>query len=877
MTVLNDSQPHVDGLVERERELATLEATFAEVSSGHGRVVLVTAEAGGGKTALIDRFCARRAGAARVLRGACDALFTPRPLGPIHDVAEDLRPELREKLLGEAIPYQVAAALIDDLHGNQPTVLVVEDLHWADEATLDVLKLVARRIVGEHALIVLSYRDDALDARHPVRVMLGELTSAVPLARVALEPLSPEAVALLAQRYDVDAADLHRVTGGNPFFVTEVLASGNDSIPPTVRDAVLARAARLTEGARALLGAVAIVPQRTELWLLEELNGGLGTLDECIGSGMLVAEPDAISFRHELARLAIEEALLPHQRHLFHQAALRALVGHPSTAEDFARLAHHAEAAGETDAVLRFAPAAGERAAALGAHREAAAQFARALRLREHLPLALRAELSARRAHECYMTSQIEEAVAAQREALECRRELGDLRDEGDALRSLSRFLFFAGRPDEGEPMALQAVELLERLTPGRELALAYGNVSQRQTIVEDWEAAVAWGTRALELAERLGDTEARVCALTNLAVVATSADLQDGRRKLEEALVVAQRDGLEDDVGRALLLLVVWPLRQRRFDLVNDALEQGLRYCAERGLETWALYLLGCRARMEVMVGRWDGAAASADAVLRDPRSAFLARCWAMAALGLLRARRGDPQSSALLEEVHGLAEPTRQLLTIAAVAAARAELAWLTGDHARVSRVTDAALELALDRRAPWDAGELACWRWRAGLRDDLPADALAEPYRLSLAGEWAAAAEQWRRLDCPYEAALALVDADEEAPLRQALAELQQLDAWPAVAIVSRRLRELGVRDIQRGPRQSTRANAAGLTARENEILTLVAEGLRNSEIADRLFLSRRTVDNHVSAILRKLDAGNRVEAAAKAATLGLTQSK
>src|SRR5262249_12846797 len=170
-----------------------------------------------------------------------------------------------------------------------------------------------------------------------------------------------------------------------------------------------------------------------------------------------------------------------------------------------------------------------------------------------------------------------------------------------------------------------------------------------------------------------------------------------------------------------------------------------------------------------------------------------------------------------------------------------ARAELAWLTGDHAAVGRVTDAALELALDRRAPWEAGELACWRRRAGLRDDLPADAVAEPYRLSLGGEWAAAAEQWRQLDCPYEAALALADGDEEAPLRQALADLQQLDARPAVAIVSRRLRELGVRDIQRGPRPSTRANAAGLTARENEILTLVAEGLSNIEIADRLFLS------------------------------------
>jgi DNA-binding CsgD family transcriptional regulator len=474
------------------------------------------------------------------------------------------------------------------------------------------------------------------------------------------------------------------------------------------------------------------------------------------------------------------------------------------------------------------------------------------------------------------MTSELEEAIAAQEEALECRRQLADIRGEGDALRSLSDLLFAAGRTDEGERMALEAVELLERLTPGRELALAYNNVSQRQTLVEDWEAAEAWGTRALELAERLDDTEARVFALTNLAVVATSADLQDGRRKLEEVLVLAQRDGLEDEVGRAQLLLVVWPLRQRRFDLVNDALEQGLRYCAERGLESRALYLLGCRARMEVMLGRWDAAAASSDAVLRDPRSAFLPRCWAMLALGLLRARRGDPQASALLEEVHRLAEPAGPPLTIGAAAAARAELAWLTADHAGVGRVTDAALKLALDRRAPWEAGELACWRWRAGLRDELPADVVAEPYGLSIAGDWAAAAEQWQSLGCRYEAALALADADEVEPLRRALEELQRLEAGPAAAIVARRLRKLGARNIPRGPRPSTRESAGGLTARETEILTLVAKGLRNGDIAQQLFLSQRTVDNHVSSILRKLGAENRVEAAAKAAALGLDRT-
>jgi len=419
-------------LVERERELAQLEAAFAEAVEGRGNVVLVTAEAGGGKSALIERFCSVRALRARVVRGACDALFTPRPLGPIHDFAEDLGPELRETILGEPIPYQVAAAVIDLLRGREATVLVVEDLHWADEATLDVLKLVARRIAGERVLIVSSYRDDALDARHPVRVVLGDLASAVPLTRVALEPLSPEAVAVLAQPYDVDGSGLYRTTSGNPFFVTEVLASGSDSLPPTVRDAVLARAARLTDAARAVLDAVAIDPSPTDVWLLDAVASEHATaLEECLASGMLVELAGAVAFRHELARLAIEESLAPRQRVALHRRALAALADPPDGRPDPSRLAHHAEAAGDPAAVLQFAPAAAERASSVGAHREAEAQYARALRFADDLPAQRRAELLECFAAEGYLTGMREHSVEALREALAIHQEHGDHQREG--------------------------------------------------------------------------------------------------------------------------------------------------------------------------------------------------------------------------------------------------------------------------------------------------------------------------------------------------------------------------------------------------------------------------------------------------------------
>ena len=861
MTVLDGSEEHLHGLVEREPELAMLQDAAAAASSGPGRVVLVTAEAGGGKTTLIDRFCADRAPSTRVLRGACDALFTPRPLGAFHDFAGSVSAELRERLLGDAIPYQVAAALIDDLRRNEPTVLVVEDAHWADEATLDVLRLVMRRITGERALIVLSYRDEALDARHPLRVLLGEVATGRSLTRIALPPLSPEAVALLARSYDVDVPDLYRATAGNPFFVTEVLASGDHSIPSSVRDAVLARTARLSDEARAVLDSVAIVPPHVELWLLEALAGRhVSGLMESLRSGMLVEVPAGITFRHELARLAIEESLEPRRRLSLHRAALAALSEPRAGTPDVARLAHHADASGDADAVLRYAPVAAERATAVGSHREAAAHYARVLRLRDRLSTAERADLLERRSRACYLTDDLDEAIEDVEEALELRRALGQRLEEGELLTWLSTILYCPGRMAARAEASRKAVELLETLPPSPQLAHAY--------LDNDWALA----DRSLALAEELGDEDLLLRART---ILATRDFAKLGPRALEECFERARVAEMTDLAGEASVLLVAEALSVRRYDLASRYVDSGLAYCSELGLELYRFYHLGRRARIELDQGRWDDAAEAAAAVLRIRRASITPRIIGLVVLSLVRIRRGDPGHRDPLDEAWSLAEPTEDLFRMCQVVAARAEVAWLAGDREAVAAITDYPFRLALEREDRHAIGELGVWRRRAGFDTD-PSGA-AEPYATQLTGDWARGAALWGDAGCRYEAALALADADEEQPLRQALVELQRLDARPAANIVARRLRELGARDIRLGPRPSTRENAAGLTARESQILALVTEGLRNGEIAQRLFLSHRTVEHHVSAILHKLGADNRAQAAAKAAALGLSPNR
>jgi predicted ATPase len=523
-------------LLEREHVLAALEAAIEGARAGGGELVLVAGEAGIGKTALLRAFCEGHSDV-RVLYGACDPLFTPRPLGPFVEIGERVGGRFAAAVC-DAGPHEVAAALVDECSAA-PSIVVLEDLHWADEATLDVLRLLARRVESTSALVVASYRDDELEPSHPLRFVLGQLPSGRALRRLSIERLSAEAVAALAAPHEVDAAELHRKTSGNPFYVTEALEASTDEIPQTVRDAVLARTARLDPDARTLLEAAAVSRPQAELWLLERLAGGaVASLEACLASGMLAATPSGVAFRHELARLAVEESLAPDRRLALHRAALDALAA--VSEADLDRLAHHAAGAADAEAVLRYAPAAAERAAARGAHREAAAQYGRALEFGDRLPLRDQASMLLLRSTECYLTDQQEEAIADIRRAIECYRALADRRREGKAFSWLSNVLWCPGRTEEAAQAAHESVALLEQLPPGRELAVAYGNVASLRMDAEDLEGTIAWATRAAELANDMEDDWIVCHELDTIGTVEFLKGFPEGRAKLEQSLELA-------------------------------------------------------------------------------------------------------------------------------------------------------------------------------------------------------------------------------------------------------------------------------------------------------------------------------------------------
>jgi DNA-binding CsgD family transcriptional regulator len=481
-----------------------------------------------------------------------------------------------------------------------------------------------------------------------------------------------------------------------------------------------------------------------------------------------------------------------------------------------------------------------------------------------------RAELCVRHANECFLADDFPAAIASGWKAVECFRTAGDQVREGNALRELSYHLRCTGHAREAEEVGMQAVASLEQAPPGRELALAYANIAMLRLNVDDVDSTLAYGQRAFPLAQMLGHVECEIHVLNTLGTLELLTGAPEGAERLQRSLDLALAAGLEEHVGRFYVNYGWAANRSRSYADFEPYFKAGLEYCSERGLVLWYHYVLAYGARWALDQGRWSDAIDLAHQVLRDPRT-LLPRIPALVVLALIRARRGDPDCWPLLDEALALAAPTGELQHLAPVAAARAEVAWLEGRPAVVAAATTPALEVAVQQRVPWVIGELACWRWRAGV--DALFDGAAEPYALEIGGQCEAAADLWTQRGCPYEAALARAGGHDEVALRTALAALQRLGARVPVSVVARRLRELGARDLPRGPRPSTRSNAAHLTARELEVLQLLAHGLRTADIATHLYLSPKTVEHHISAILAKLQVRSRAEVTAYALAQGL----
>lgn len=864
-------------LLERDELLTSLQVLLRNAAAGQGVLLFLEGEAGIGKTSLLKTFAESQHAHLPVYWGACDALQTPRPLGPLFDIAAQIKGELQAALHGDSERPRIFNLFLAELV-RPPALIVLEDLHWADEATLDFLRYLGRRIGRTRSLVVVSFRSDETGPLHPLRLMLGDLATSG-AKRLSLSPLSLAATGEIVGERDIDATELHHRTGGNPFFVTEVIATGGFGMPATVRDAVLARASRLRPSARAILDAAAVAGPRIEPWLLQELTAAESAwIDECLATGVLCAQNGVFTFRHELAREAVLEALTPTLAMSLHRMVLQALQSRSTPMMDWARLAHHAEGAALEDAVLELAPLAARDAAAKGAHRQAAQQFARALRFAT-APNAQRAAVLDDYASECQLGGLVADAIHARQSAVQLWKDLGDQNKRAISLARLAHALVVSGRNAEGEATMREAVTLVESDAANTAAVVVRRWAAHLRMLDRDVEQAVHEGELAKAIAEQLGDTESVIHCLNTIgSSLIVSGRVEEGCEQLERSRALAEEIRSDSWIANAFVNLGSACGEVYRFDLADNYLRRGIEFCNERDIDFSRLYQLAWQALVWMYRGRWTEASGAAHVVLADRRSPVIARITALIALGRVRARRGDPAVWEALHEAQELAGDTGTLQRVALMQAARAEAAWFEGRTAEAAREASAGVELAVRKRHPWFASELLFWCWQGdgSLPGGMPDFCVRQPFAMEISGRWQEAAEAWRELHCPFEAARALMEGDEAAQ-REALSIFETFGARPMIERMRYKLRAAGVRDLQRGPRDSTQNNLAGLTTKEVEVLALLSQGLRNKEIGQRLHRSARTIDHHLAAIFTKLEVSTRAEAVSAAYRRGIISTQ
>ncbi|HZQ66773.1 MAG TPA: AAA family ATPase [Gaiellaceae bacterium] len=852
-------------LLERDQDLATLARAVEAARAGRGALVLVGGEAGIGKTSLVEALRGSVGDRVAFLVGACEPLSVPVPLKPLRELAAAAGVSDLVSLHGDD-RFALAQSLLSELRAGAPAVVVVEDAHWADPGTLDVVRLLARRVGDAGVVVVVTYRDDELGANAPLAVLVGDLATTPSVQRILLRPLSEAAVGVLAGPAGVDSPELSRLTGGNPFLVVEALAVGG-GIPASVRDATLARVGRLGPAARGVVDAAAVIGQHVRPRLLAGVApGSVAAVEEAVARGVLIGDGDGLGFRHELTRQAIEGSISPPRRAELHARVFSLLASDVDTG-DHARLAHHAERAGLVFEAGRHAALAAADAERVGALREASLQLERALRGGASLPAGDRFELLVRYVRATNFAGGLKEARAAAEEAAAlAERELG-AREHGRALSVLAWALWSLDLVSEAKRAAEQAVELLEQTDDVAELARARAADLRMEAIAFDAAAVVAGAPLALELAARAGLEEVRIDVRISLGVARAHRGEPGVRELLADELAAAQAARLPFQTIRAYVNAVAVAVEGRDHVTVDALADRAISQLEEYQTGIPRENVASSLAQSLLDRGRWDEALEQAKLGRRSWHGgvplAFMVE-------GLIRARRGEPGAEELLGQAWDFVAAVPEGWRHGRIRVALAEAAWLRGDLAAARAQALAGLDAPYAEQLARSSSELALWAFRCGELAELASNATA-PVLRELAGDWRGAVREWRRLEAPYEEALAGLAGDDRAA-REAMAALHRLGAVAAARAFARERAGRGAR-APRGPRRTTLANAAGLTRREQEVLTHLARGATNAGIAVALHLSERTVAHHVSSILAKLDAPTRTAAVTAARRAGL----
>jgi DNA-binding CsgD family transcriptional regulator len=859
-------------LLEREGPRSRLEVALAAARNGRGQIISIEGEAGIGKTSLALRFTDAHRRDTRVYIGGCEHLATPEPLGPVRDIANNSEGRFSLSSTSSLATFEALLRLLSS--GRAPALLLIEDIHWADDATLDLLRYLGRRIRAAPVLIVVTFRNDESASQSRLAALWGDMPRDC-RERILLEPLSTDAISTLAGRNARTPQEILALTGGNPFHVTELLATAGSAVPNSVREATLLRSSCLSALARRTLDCASIFPRQIDQEMLRLLAGDqeCAGVEECIRAGMLTSAGKGLAFRHELARRTIHEAIAPLRRRELHAAALDLLKKRDGIRA--AELVHHAQEAAAGEDLVLYSRRAADEADALGAHRESVQHLARAIEHGHWFSDSERADLLERQAETGDECGAFEASMATVARAIEARQRAGDVVGLGNALRISARLHWHVGNPQKAEQLAQEALDVMREHRDTWQYAMALSAQSQLDMLADRNDLAIPRALEAMARAEALERWDIYLHALTNATTARCSSNVEAGVPLMVAAIAEARQRGAPDLLPRMYANLAYMMTGDRRYDGLAKYMDEGIAVAAARDNAPLEGYIRGTRAIALLDLGRIPEAVSEAEFVLGGPYPRGTPRFNAIVALARARVRTGVSEQG-LLDELRAMPTSQRDIMRRAPLAVVDAEALWLELPRPGALERLRAAFETASRAQGQrWALADTALWLKILGQPVEVPEEVMKSfrpGHRAHIAGRWREAAEAWADMGCVYEQAIALSMGDEAAQ-RQALALFDQLGATPAASLLRRQMRARGSRSIPRGPISQTRANPIGLTRRQVQVLSLLGQGLSNALIAERLYISRKTTQHHVSAIIAHLGASSRHEAAVAARRRGL----
>jgi DNA-binding CsgD family transcriptional regulator/tetratricopeptide (TPR) repeat protein len=860
-------------LIERDSFLAAMQSQFEHVSNGEGRCVFISGEAGIGKTSLIKTFCNEVKNKGNIYQGICDALFTPRPLAPLYDVLLQLGKTIPQGNIDTTNRTAFFTNFLHELSDPDKVNLVVfEDIHWADEATLDFIKFLARRINQLKCLFILTYRDTEIHSGHPLRSIMGQL-NADSFTRIELLPLSKQAVEKMAEERGYNGEDVYRITNGNPFYVTEILASYSQGVPDNIKDSILSVYNKMNEKTKQVWQILSVLPAAFELSYLDKLDASyVPAVHDCIDAKILVVDNGRIFFKHELYRRTVESSLSPLARIVLNKKILNLLLEGFEENHATERIIHHAKNANEYDLVVKYAPIAAKEAASVGAHIEAARLFLTAIEYYQGNDDDTLIRFYEAYAYECYLTNQPREAIIYTNRALDIWKRKNDTEKIGNCMRFLSRLWWWSGNWKRAESFARESIEVLDGQPTSNAKAMAYSNMAQLKMLTEKLDECLYWGEKAIKIAKELNDEETLSHALNNVGTVQMTQGLKEkGNELVRQSLTIALKNSYNEHAARAYTNLGCNWLILKNYPEAERFFEEGLRYCEERDLDAWASYMLSWKASLKLETGHWKEAYNIAEALLKNEAQSPMVKITALVVVATVKMRRGEENGIPPLMDAKTMAAENMESQRILPVLSALLEYEWITGSIIIEDNILNAAKGSIAGSETIYGSAEFVFWLKKAR-KEKLTLKNRRDGYDIDGTTSALKNAAFWKKAGNPYEEALALFESSDDNK-RRAIEIVQQLGATAVYERMKFEMRKSGIKKIPRGIRKTTQSNPEFLTDRDLEVLRLLHEGLHNKEIAARLFISAKTVDHHISAILYKLEVNSRTKAVHEAEKLGI----